>query len=197
MLRLALFLFLALPALAHAADAPLDPAQTKIGFIGHATLHDFEGAARDITGNAQVDSANSNFVTGAKVTVATATMTTFSDGRDKNMRDWLHIDAHPKIGFHLAKIVRTASGVISGPSTNAPRFDVMGEFTLDGSTKPLHATASGWIDGHTLIVDGTTKIDTTEYGLPIVKEFFLTVDKNVDVTFHLVFNLPAGTPIPH
>jgi len=197
MMRLALLLLLALPALMRAADAPLDPAQTKITFTGHATLHDFEGAARDIKGDAQVDAANPNFVTSAMVTVGTATMTTFSTGRDQHMREWLHVDANPKIEFHLAKITRTAPGTISGPSKNPPQFDVTGEFTLNGSTKPLTAKATGWIDGTTLIIEGKTKIDTTAYGLPIIQQFFLTVDKNVDVTFHLVFDVPAGTRAPH
>jgi polyisoprenoid-binding protein YceI len=197
MKRLLLSLFLALAANARAADAPLDPAQTKIEFTGHATLHDFEGTARDIKGDAQVDNVNPNFVTNAKVEVATANMTTFSDGRDKHMREWLHIDVNPGIEFHLAKITRTAPGVISGPSKNHPQFDVTGDFTLNGKTKPLTAQAKGWIDGHTLIVEGTTKIDTTEYGLPIIKQFFLTVDQNVDVRFHLVFDLPAGASPAH
>jgi polyisoprenoid-binding protein YceI len=192
MTRRALLLLLALPALVHASGAPLDPAQTTITFTGHATLHDFQGAAREIKGDAQVDNANPNFVTGAKVDVATASMTTFSDGRDKHMREWLRIDVNPGIEFRLAKIKRTAPGDVSRSAQAPSLYDVTGDFTLNGITRPLAARARGWLDGHTLVVEGTTKIDTTEYGLPIIKQFFLTVDPNVDVKFHLVFNLPAG-----
>jgi hypothetical protein len=59
-------------------------------------------------------------------------------------------------------------------------------------TKPLNARVSGWRSGRQLVVDGKTTIDTTQFGLPIITQFVLTVDKNVDVAFHLVFDLPPG-----
>ncbi len=49
---------------------------------------------------------------------------------------------------------------------------------------------AAWREGKRLTVEGIATIDTVDHGLPIVKQLFMTVDKNVDVAFHLVFNVP-------
>jgi polyisoprenoid-binding protein YceI len=106
------------------------------------------------------------------------------------MRTWLKVDAEPAIQFELT-CVKLLQGDAARASRDHPAtFSVAGTFTLNKNTKPLETTATGWREGRRLIVTGTTTIDTTAYGLPIVKQFFLTVDKNVDVAFHLEFVLP-------
>jgi hypothetical protein len=54
----------------------------------------------------------------------------------------------------------------------------------------LTAQVTGWRESRELVIEGATTIDTTQYGLPIISQYFLTVDRNVDVKFHLVFKLP-------
>jgi len=46
------------------------------------------------------------------------------------------------------------------------------------------------------VVTGTTSVNTLDHGLPIIQQFFMTVDKDVDVSFHLVFDLPPNLPTP-
>jgi polyisoprenoid-binding protein YceI len=185
--------FLVLPlffaAVARGADVPLDVKQSSLKFTGHATLHDFHGQAQDFHGSAQVDAADPNLVRSAVIDLAPAHLTTFQATRDKNMREWLHIDAHSQIEFRLTKVQHTSDP--NYPSHNASNwFAVSGDFTLNGVTRPITAKATGWREGSRLIVDGTTTLDTTQFGLPIISQFFLTVDRNVDVSFHLVFDLP-------
>jgi hypothetical protein len=94
--------------------------------------------------------------------------------------------------------------LIKGDSSTAVKdhpaqFGVSGIFTLNKTPKPLEAQAIGWREGKFLVVTGTTKINTADHGLPEVRQLFLTVDKVVDVSFHLVFDLPpelqvAGHP---
>jgi polyisoprenoid-binding protein YceI len=184
-----LSLVFSLPALA--ADAPLDARETSIKFTGHATLHDFDGEAQDIRGHAQLDSANPNLVTGAVIDIGVARMTTFSDGRDRNMRAWLRADAEPRIAFRLQKIICTSGHPRQATEKSPALFTVTGTFTLNGQTRPLTAKVTGWRDGALLHVVGLTQIDTTAYGLLIISQFFLTVDKNVDVVFRLAFDLPV------
>lgn len=40
------------------------------------------------------------------------------------------------------------------------------------------------------MVSGATVVDTTTHDLPIIKKFFMTVGKDVDIDFHLSFDLP-------
>lgn len=191
MLRVAL-LFLALTLSGVAAEAPLDTRLTSIKFTGHATLHDFSGEAQDVRGSAQVDPADRNLVTGAVVDIGVDRMTTFSTGRDRNMRAWLDAAARPTAEFRLEKLACTSGDPRHATEKHPALFTVTGAFMLNGETKPLTATVTGWRSGAFLYVEGITKIDTSDYGLPVIHQFFMTVRKNVDVSFRLVFHLPAG-----
>jgi polyisoprenoid-binding protein YceI len=191
MMRLGfLLLFLGFAASAHAGEAPLDLKQTTITFTGHATLHDFHGAVQKIGGHAQIDPANPDLVTSAILDFGAARLTTFQDTRDRNLRNWLHVDANPQIEFRLTRVACLSGDPAHATSARPALFTVQGDFTLNHATRPLTAQVTGWREGPHLVIDGATTIDTTQYGLPIISQFLLTVDKNVDVKFHLVFDLP-------
>jgi polyisoprenoid-binding protein YceI len=176
----------------HAAEAPLDVPASSLTFMGHATLHDFHGQAQAFQGHAEVDAADPNLVRHAVIDLAADRLTTFQTTRDKNMRAWLHVDSEPEIRFDLTKLTRLIGDPAHATANSPATFAVQGNFTLNHVTKPLNARVSGWRSGRQLVVDGKTTIDTTQFGLPIITQFVLTVDKNVDVAFHLVFDLPPG-----
>lgn len=173
------------------AEAPLDVKQSSLKFTGHATLHDFSGQAQDFHGHAQVDESDPNLVRSAVIDIAAARLTTFQATRDKNMREWLHIDAHSQIEFRLTQ-VRPVSDPDHPSHDLSNRYAVSGDLTLNGVTRPVTAKVTGRREGSQLIVEGATTLDTTQFGLPIISQFFLTVDRNVDVSFHLVFDLPPS-----
>ena len=190
-MRLSFLLFVpAFTLFARAGEAPLDLKETAITFTGHATLHDFHGAVQDIQGSAQVSSSEPNLVTSAVLDIGAARLTTFQDTRDRNMRNWLHVEANPQIDFRLNRVACSSGDPAQATSAQPALFNVRGDFTLNHATRPLTAQVKGWRDGPHLVIDGATTIDTTQYGLPIISQFLLTVDKNVDVKFHLVFDLP-------
>jgi polyisoprenoid-binding protein YceI len=170
-------------ARAGAAEVPLDVTTSTLKFTGHAFLHDFHGTA-------QVDPALTVPVQGAVIEIAAGKMTTFIDARDRNMRTWLKVDANPAIKFELTSVRLVQGDAAHATKEHPATFAVAGTFTLNQTPKPLTATATGWREGNRLVIDGTTVIDTTAYGLPIVQTLFLTVDKNVDVAFHLEYALP-------
>jgi polyisoprenoid-binding protein YceI len=186
---------ISLTGLSRAADAPLDLKQSSLKFTGHAFLHDFDGAAKDFQGSAQIDPAQPTLVRGAHLDFPAAGMTTFEDTRDGNMRDWLHVGTHPEIEFQLTTVLPLKGDPAKATRDNPAQFTVRGTLTLNGTTRPLETTAAGWREGNALVVTGTTRIDTTAYGLPIIKQLFLTVDKEVDIAFHLVFDLPPGLQV--
>jgi polyisoprenoid-binding protein YceI len=187
----ALFIALTLPLVAHGADVPLDTKLTSLKFTGHAFLHNFEGQAHDFQGGAKIDPANPNLVTDAVIDIATAKLTTFQTTRDGNMEKWLDAPTNPRIEYRLEKIERVSGDPAQATKTSPATFTVQGDFTLNHTTRPLSAQVTGWREKGLLVIEGTTTIDTTAYGLPIIKQMFMTVDRNVDVSFHLVFDLPA------
>jgi polyisoprenoid-binding protein YceI len=181
-----------LNGLSRATEAPLDLKQSSLTFTGHAFLHDFHGAAKGFQGSAQIDPAQPTLVRVARIDIPAAEMTTFESTRDRDMWDWLRVTAHPEIEFQLTTVLPLKGDPAGATREKPAQFTVRGTLMLNGMTRPLETTAAGWREGNALVVAGTTRVDTTGYGLPIIKQFFLTVGKEVDIGFHLVFDLPPG-----
>ena len=186
-----LILILLLSGWAHALEVPLDTKQSSLKFTGHAFLHDFDGEAKQFSGSAQIDAPKPQTVLSAQIDIQAAQLTTFESARDRNMRDWLHVDANPAITFKLNRLIPVKGNPATATKDHPCLFTVTGDFTLNKMTKPLQTQALGWREGKWLVVTGTAQIDTVDHGLPIVKQLFLTVDKQVDVSFRLVFDLPG------
>jgi len=189
-------LTLLLSGILHAADVPLDVKESFLKFTGHAFMHDFDGEAKEFSGNAQIDSQKPEIVLGARIDIQAAKMTTFESARDSNMFTWLHVDVNPGINFQLNKVKLVQGDPARATKDHPAQFTVDGDFTLNKTTKPMETHALGWREDKWLVVTGTTQIDTTDYGLPIIKQFFMSVDKQVDVAFRLVFDLPPELQIP-
>lgn len=194
-----IFLCLVLAALAsgliYGQEVPLDENQSSLKFTGHAFLHDFNGEAREFTGSAKVDAQKPELVTSAKINIAAAKMTTFDPGRDHDMFKWLHVDVIPGISFELTHVASTDGKAATATKDHPAEFLVSGKFTLNNVAKPLQTQALGWREGKWLVVTGTTSVDTAAHGLPIIQQFFMTVGKDVDIKFHLVFDLPPNLQI--
>ena len=179
-----------LAARALADDTPLDEAASTLKFTGHAFLHDFHGEAKEFHGAAQIDLARPELVRAARIDITAAKMTTFEDARDHNMETWLNVTTNPDIRFELTKATPLAGDLAHATKANPAQFIVRGTFRLNQVDKPLVTTATAWREGKRLVIEGTAQIDTADHGLPEVRTLFLTVDKKVDIAFHLVFELP-------
>jgi hypothetical protein len=187
---LGLALVVLLPSFTLGQDVPLDVKQSTLKFTGHAFLHDFNGEAKEFTGSAKFDAQKPELVTSAKIEIAAAKMTTFESSRDTNMYAWLHVDTIPGISFELTRVLSMDGEAATASKDHPAKFHVSGKFTLNKVAKPLETQVLAWRDGKYLVVTGTTQIDTTAHDLPIIKQYFMTVDKEVDIDFHLVFDLP-------
>jgi len=171
-------------------ELPLDAKASSLAFTGHATLHDFKGEARSFSGFAHVDTGTPPIVTGATLKISAVDLTTFLDTRDTNMKKWLKVEANPTIIFELRTLKSTQGSPATATSTMPAHFSVKGDLLLNHAHHAVEAEALGWREGSLLVVAGTTQIDTSDYGLPQIQQFFLTVDKKVDIAFHLAFDLP-------
>jgi polyisoprenoid-binding protein YceI len=106
------------------------------------------------------------------------------DGKLKS-KDFFDADQDPTITFLSKKIVQT------GPTT----FDVQGDFTIRGATKPqtLTLTVSGAGTG-TGVIHGTMVFDRKDYGMNKGIPF-VHVGDSVDVTVDLHGTRISGPPL--
>lgn len=179
-------------ALLCAQEIPLDVKASSLKFTGHAFLHDFNGEALPFTGTAQVNPNEPQIVTSAKITFKTPDMTTFESARDKNMKQWLEVEANPNIVFLLKSVNSLSDRPKDATKAKPADFHVLGELELHHQKHSVEGTAIGWREGSMLVVTGSTSINTEDYGLPQIRQLFLTVDKKVDITYRLVFDLPPA-----
>jgi polyisoprenoid-binding protein YceI len=106
------------------------------------------------------------------------------DGKLKS-KDFFDVQQDPLITFHSSKIVQT------GPTT----FDVQGQFTIRGVSKPetLNLTVSGKGTG-TGDIKGTMAFDRKEFGMNSGIPFIKVADR-VEVTVDLKGARVSGPPL--
>lgn len=161
----ALIATLSTAAMADMARYELDPSHTAIYFtvdhIGYAkTLGVFTG----LEGGFMYDE-DARELGDVSVTIDTATVTTFHEGRDRHVRnrDFLYVNEHPEITF-------TASG---GQAASDTKGTVEGQLTILGETRPVVLSvtlnkAAPYPFGHGRQVLGlslTTEIQRSDFGM--------------------------------
>jgi polyisoprenoid-binding protein YceI len=177
----------------HAAPValPLDAAASKVSFIGDSFLHSFHGEASEFTGSATLDTDAAPPLQKASIAFKTTALTTFQSTRDAKMKDWLKVSAHPEATFSLEKVRLVEGDYEKADSAHRAKFMVSGIFTLNGIKQPMSGPAVGWREANHVLISGESTIETLKYGLPQIREAFMTVGTNVKVTYHFVFVLPA------
>ena len=107
------------------------------------------------------------------------------DGKLKS-KDFFNADQDPLITFRSNKVVQT------GPNT----FDVVGDFTIRGASKPqtLTLTLSGERGSGTGEIHGTMVFDRKDYGMNKGIPF-VHIGDSVDVTVDLKVKRVSGPPL--
>ncbi|HSI15714.1 MAG TPA: YceI family protein [Chthoniobacter sp.] len=173
-------------------NLPLDAKGSSLTFVGDATLHTFKGEAKEFSGSATVDADAIPPVQKASLRFKTASLTTFNDKRDQNMRNWLKIEVHPDVTFTLESVKLVEGDSKQADAQHPARFTVNGTLTLNGLKQPFGGAALGWRDKDRLIVSGDAVVDTSKFGLPQIKQAFLTVGTQVKTSYRFSFILPPG-----
>ena len=183
-----LLLSAVLPSLSR-AQAPvfvITPEQSSIKFYVKASV--------DLAGNfdkwdATLTFASPDVTTGVlDVKIQAASVNTGSGMKDGKLKskDFFNVKQDPLITFHSTKIVQT------GPNT----FDVPGNFTIRGVTKPetLTLTVSGKKGSGSGEVKGTMAFDRKDYGMNSGIPFMKIADR-VEVNIELKAKRVGGPPL--
>lgn len=188
----AVVLWIASPLGLAGQNLPLDAKGSSLTFVGDATLHTFKGEAKNISGSATLDPEATPPVQKASLRFKTAALTTFNDKRDQNMRDWLKVEVHPDVTFALESVKLVEGDSKQADPQHPAKFTVNGTFTLNGTKQPFSGAARGWRDKDRLVVSGEAVIDTLKFGLPQIKQAFLTVGTQVKTSYRFSFILPPA-----
>jgi len=159
------------------ATMPLvvDTGASKIDVAVHATVDSFVGTLSAYTAGIELDGAT-GLPTGATLHFRFSDLKTGKAGRDAKMLTWLDSATWPEGTFVLSKLTHS-----EGDS-----FVASGKFTMHGKTVDLSFPVRLTRAAQRLTIDGSAKINTPDFGLPIIRMLgLLKVDPAVVVNFHL------------
>ncbi|MGC4074572.1 MAG: YceI family protein [Nibricoccus sp.] len=163
-----------------AVETPLvvDKQQSHIEYNVTATMDSFSGRLSAYDLELADDPAVTGKISRAELRFRFADLRSNNAKRDQQMRDWQNTEQFPECIFTLTALE---------PAATAGHFTARGQFIFHGMTRDLvfPVSLSNSEDGlH--VIDGEAKIDTRDFGLPIIRKFgLLKVDPVVVVKLHL------------
>jgi polyisoprenoid-binding protein YceI len=161
-----------------AAERPLvfDETQSRIEVAVHATADSFTAKLNHF--EPAVALADDGRVTAARVAFHFRDLVTGKEKRDAAMHTWQQTDQFPDGLFVLSSLEPAAS-----PGAG---FVAQGRLTLHGVARDVTFPVSVLREGGRYTIDGEARVDTRDFGLPIIRMMLvLKVDPVVKVRFHL------------
>jgi len=153
----------------------LDPARSSIEVQVHATFDSFLGRLEKFRSDIVIDPAHAR-TRRAVVSFAFADLKTGRPGRDRDMLAWSENNQYPVVEFRMETLVQT-------PGAPAQAH---GSLKIHGIEHATTFPVSFLIDGPLYAIDGEVALDYRDFGLPVIRKFFvLTVDPRLLVRFHL------------
>ena len=172
-----LTLSLTSPAVAQDAVLELDPAQTQVNFTLGAVLHTVHGTFKLKSGTVKFDPA-SGHASGLVVIDATSGNSD-SSGRDHKMhKDILESAQYPEVTFTPQQV----QGQVL-PQGDF-KVQVLGIFTLHGTSHPLTLVIQAHLAGDRLTADTQFPVPYQSWGLKNPSTLFLRVDNTVNISIH-------------
>ncbi len=140
----------------------IDTAHSQIGFGIRHMVSKTKGSFNDYTGTINFDAQKPEALS-ANVTIKTASVNTANEKRDEHLRsaDFFNVEKFPEMTFKTTSV----------KSTGANKFEVTGDLTMLGVTKPvtLQAEMTGTIDdpwGNQRVgFTATGKLNRKDYGM--------------------------------
>ena len=181
------FLLTTLPPSGHAQEAVLElnPGQTRINFTLGDVLHTVHGEFKLKRGTINFDVLTGK-ASGLVVVDATSG-NTGSHARDHKMhKDVLQSVQYPEITFAPQQVQGQA------PAQGDFKVQVLGTFTMHGSSHPLGLVIQAQWAGSLLTADTNFTIPYVNWGLKNPSTLFLRVNDTVDIAIHAVGRLASG-----
>ena len=156
----------------------VDLAHSRIEYAVTATVDSFTGKLDAYSLDLAVDPAAVGGIHHATLRFHFSDLHSGNDKRDRQMHEWQDTPRFPEASFTLSALE---------PATTPGRFTARGQFIFHGITRELACplAISNSTDG-LWVIDGEARVDTRDFGLPIIRKFaLLKVDPLVVVKLHL------------
>jgi polyisoprenoid-binding protein YceI len=166
---------LPLAAAAKGTSLLIDRLQSRVDIAVNSTIDSFVARLEDFDAAITMNPDTGRVETGFFRANIAALKTGRAD-RDRDMNAWLQTDQFPQTIFEL-------TALDPGPDAE---FTARGRFQLHGQQRDISFSSKITYDRGVATIDGTAALDTRDYGLPVIKKFWvLTVDPVVHVRLHL------------
>lgn len=174
------------PAMAQEAVLELDPAQTQVSFTLGDVLHTVHGVFKLKHGIVKFDPATGH--ASGMVVVDATSGDSGSHARDHKMhKDILQSAEYPEITF----VPQQVQGQVL-PQGDF-KVQVLGTFTMHGSSHPLALVIQAHLAGEQLTADTQFTIPYVSWGLKNPSTLFLRVNDTVDIAIHAAGQIKLGT----
>lgn len=159
------------PSVAHAATYDVDPTHSMVGFsVSHMGFSSVRGFFGTVSGTVEIDPANPST---AKVegTVGVESVNTMNQDRDDHLRnpDFFDVASFPEMTFRSTAV----------RNVTKDGFDLVGDFTLHGVTKPVVFHVAR-LSPEATDPWGNTKVATSATATIARKDFGMTWNKQLD-----------------
>ena len=162
-------------AAARGSPVILDMNQSVVKIAVKATVGSFVADIRDYDASVTV-TPQTGQVGAAVFRFSFASIKTGNVKRDRDMNVWQQTDRYPEVVFTLTSLE---------PMTRGKSF-AHGRLRFHGVERTLSFPISIETDKQTIVMEGDVKIDTRDYGLPVIKKYFiLMVEPILKLHFHL------------
>jgi polyisoprenoid-binding protein YceI len=177
---LALALALLLAPLARALDVPLivDKTRSRIEFSVKATVDSFTGKLTAYELELLHDPAAPGKISRAELRFRFGALKTGNEKRDQEMYHWQSNEQFPECVFTLTALE---------PAATPGHYTARGQLIFHGTTRDLVFPVSiSTTPDNSYVIDGEARIDTRDFGLPVIRKLLLLkVDPVVVVGIHL------------
>lgn len=162
------------------AALEIDRENSRIAARAQATGHTFDALATDYDLDV-LWNPETGHIESARFSLDFSDVETGRERRDREMRDWLDYDTHPKLVFQLDRIDTTDE---SSPLA-------IGSLTFHGVEQPIAIPLTIEQSKEAVRIRGQTGIDHRDWDLDRIRAFvFMTVDPVLEVTFDIILRQP-------
>ncbi|HWP81739.1 MAG TPA: YceI family protein [Bacteroidota bacterium] len=166
--------------------------KSKLSFDGTSTLHNFTVEAKKLEGVVVLEDrtgkgdGGKTAITFATATIPTTSLESGNSSMNEKMWEALKAEDHPTINYTLT------SAELDRVSANVLLFKTVGRLTIAGVTKEIAMTVSGTLsEGGELLLEGSTKLLMTDFGVKPPTMMFGTIRTGDEVT--VKFNIVASS----
>ncbi|MGB5107696.1 MAG: YceI family protein [Candidatus Zixiibacteriota bacterium] len=173
------------------------PETDSVIFASDAKLEFIEGKTNAVIGLIEFDPTNTQTPCTGHLRVEAKTLKTGIDLRDQHMRErHLHTEQYPYIDFVLKSVAGLPAQL---PSSGSTKFQINGEFTVHGTTKPISAPATVELlpasgAAKSVLVTASFNIKLDDYGVPRPKMLLLKLAETINIRVRFIAST-ANPPV--